>query len=138
MFFIFPPAHFMTIINSKCSNIFSHLSSTFYKMLQHFWDQHFLINIFWLLPIFFRNVTTFLRNVGFVNYFLVNILQKMLQHFLECPTSITVSASGSAPAGVRGHDGRRAGRGHLGPGPGELEPREPHQPWRLDRSWLCA
>jgi hypothetical protein len=47
-----------------------HFSSTFYKMLQCFY-QHFS-------KIFQR----FFRNIGFVNYFLATFC-KMLRHFLE-------------------------------------------------------
>jgi hypothetical protein len=52
-------------------------------MLQHFWDHIFVINIFWLLPTFFRNVPTFFENVGFVNYFFGDILQNVAIFFLK-------------------------------------------------------
>jgi hypothetical protein len=44
-------------------------------------DNIFLL--FRLLPTFFRNVTVFLKNVGFVNYF-SNILRNVANIFQKC------------------------------------------------------
>jgi hypothetical protein len=78
-------------------NISSNFSSTFYKMFQHFWDQHFC-NQYFLLP-------TFFRNVWFINYFLSKIL-KMLQHFLEMLKTNSIVLELSSPRWRR-HTGSR-------------------------------
>jgi hypothetical protein len=71
-------------------------------MLQHFWDHIFVINIFWLLPTFFRNVPTFFENVGFVNYFFGDILQNVAIFFFKNIGKQHASADGRAtPFGAR-------------------------------------
>jgi hypothetical protein len=138
------PTFFLVNIFQKFANIFSqHFFPKFagicYKMFQHFPDlnfQHFLINIFLrFLPKFFKNVPTFLRNfgfvdyfcatffkmldnifsifkvrnVGFVNYFL-SIFCKMLQHFLEMLEQHFCPSSTSGRGVQGGRATRRARR----------------------------
>jgi hypothetical protein len=66
-------------------------------MSQYFCVNIFVINFFWLLPTFFRNVPTFSKNVGFFNYFCVNILQNVATFFgnvaiMGCSSSLPTVA----------------------------------------------
>jgi hypothetical protein len=78
----------------KCATFFRNVGKTFFSI------------IFSLLPTFFRNVTTFLKNVGFLNYFLSTFCN-MLQPFVKCWKNIFLHLqppAGGAQA-CRGGDG---------------------------------
>jgi hypothetical protein len=107
-FFIFPPAHSL-LLNKKCFNIFlQHFYSFlhFTKYCNIIETNIFLINIF-LLPTFFGNVTTFLTNVSFANYFLSTYC-KMCNIFINAGTTFFPPSTSRRRAAYGG-----AGRGRI-------------------------